>query len=442
MIGEIQARAIAREVLKRVSSPQATVLITGEDLALTRFAESRIHQSLKREDVTLRLQVQNTDGKSGTSETNDLGPDSVVNLVRKAEQAAEHSLPDPALPPPGGLEDSVQENRRTPVEAVTADQRGEAVDKVFKGAAEAERLAFGSYCTLIGEQAVLTSTGRSTYDVWTDNYLRTVLADGEGGQTGYSAQLSPNASDIEAYDLITEAAVRATANTRQMALLPGDYEAVFSPYAVADILRFMGYLGFAGQTFLDGRSFLSGRLGDEVTGSRVTITESPRCALGLVPEHDIEGTRRERVALIKAGVASGVVFDRRCAREAGGRSTGHATHWGPLPSVMEMAPGTAADEHDLITRMKRGVYVTRFHYTHCPDPLHLVMTGTTRDGTFLVENGQIKGAVSSLRLTDSIPRILFGMDQMTVTRQLVRDWWGTFSYLLPAIHTTSARFVS
>src|SRR5262249_14933870 len=147
---------------------------------------------------------------------------------------------------------------------------------------------------------------------------------------------------------------------------------------VAEALLYLARHAFNGRSFEEGTSFLSGRLGEQVTGSNVTIWDDGTDPRGLAVAADHEGVPRRRVSLLEEGVARGVVYDSYTAHRAGKRSTGHAgdpeySYHGPTPQNLFMAGGNASLD-EMIRATKRGLLLTRFHYTHCPDPKRVVMT--------------------------------------------------------------------
>jgi predicted Zn-dependent protease len=145
-----------------------------------------------------------------------------------------------------------------------------------------------------------------------------------------------------------------------------------------------------------------------------------------------------------------VAHDSYTAQRVDRRSNGYAAHpeaslYGPVPQNLFMAGGNSSI-HDMIRSTERGLLLTRFHYTHGPDPKRAVMTGTTRDGTFLIERGKIMGAARNLRLTQSIPELFDGIELLGEPR-LCQDWWcsngmGRICYVCPPIKVRRAVFSS
>jgi len=192
----------------------------------------------------------------------------------------------------------------------------------------------------------------------------------------------------------------------------------------------------------------SDRIGQSVTGPRFSLWEDALDPRTLAIPFDVEGTPKQRVTLVENGVARGVVHDRQSAKWFATRSTGHAADArrysvGGHAGNLTMAGGDATREQ-LIGSVKKGVLITRFHYTNTPDPKRATMTGTTRDGTFLIENGEVTRALANVRYRMSALDLFAGIDLLGPQR-LVRDWWssngmGSIVCLCPPIKVARATF--
>jgi predicted Zn-dependent protease len=180
---------------------------------------------------------------------------------------------------------------------------------------------------------------------------------------------------------------------------------ILEPAAVSTIMQFLGYIGFGGKAFLEGRSFMTGRIGERLADDLVTIVDDPVAEDSLGLPFDFEGVPARRVALIDRGIARSVVWDRAtAAKAADAASTGHAlpppNPYGPLPLNLRMEPGTTTVD-DMVASTDRGLLVTRFHYSNVVNEKETVLTGMTRDGTFLIEEGRVVGGVRNLRYTQN-----------------------------------------
>jgi len=320
-----------------------------------------------------------------------------------------------------------------------------AIGQICDAAIAAGFRAAGTHSVDVTEDAVANTNGVAAYAPATVAYLRTLVL-GDHGGSGYADDLSHRASDLDPAGIAGRAIDKCALDRDRVQLAPGDYEAVFEEDAVAEILRIMSITGLSGQSVREGRSFLSDAIGSAVTGSRFTLHDDALQVGQLAIPFDPEGTPKRRVTLVERGIATGPVHDRWSAKAAGTASTGHAAdpkrygHGGHAGNLV-MAGGTATRE-ELIGSVTRGILITRFHYTNTPDPKRATMTGTTRDGTFLIEDGRITRALANVRYTMSALDLFAGIDLLGPQR-CVRDWWstngmGTVVCLAPAMKVSRA----
>jgi predicted Zn-dependent protease len=338
--------------------------------------------------------------------------------------------------------------------AATANQtpleRAEAIGQVVDAIATAGLEGYGTYKNVLTELAVVNSRGLRAYAPATSGYLK-VLVENGSGNAGYADAYDRDIARLDALATAAIAIQKCRLNVNQRDIEPGDYACVLEPNAVADMVRFMVIHGCGAQQLQDGRSFMTGRFGETVTGSNIDLWEDPNSPHAMPFPLDYEGQTARPVPLVVGGKAAGVVYDRETARKAAKNfvSTGHAADpanlmdGGPLPEHVIMRAGTSTIDQ-LIGNLKRGLVVTRLHYTHCPDPRRVVATGTTRDGTFLVENGEIVAAVKNLRFTQSVLDLLASVEEFGQPKTC-QDWWaangmGTTNYYLPAIRVGRCTF--
>jgi len=266
----------------------------------------------------------------------------------------------------------------------------------------------------------------------------TVMMGPDGG-SGYAEGAAVDHHAIDAAALGREAAAKARATAHAVALPAGDYPVVLEPYAVVDLLDMLGYVGFSGLSVEEGRSFAEP--GKVVGSALVTIRDDATDPAGTPASFDYEGVAKRPVTLVERGVCRDVVWDTETAGRSGRASTGHGlpapNTYGPFPLNLVMAPGTASRE-ELIGGLERGLLVTRFHYTNVVHPKLAIITGMTRDGLFLVEDGRIVGPVRNLRFTQSYLEALAGVEAVGAERRLLRGFLG--SSLAPAVRIGSFRF--
>jgi PmbA protein len=220
---------------------------------------------------------------------------------------------------------------------------------------------------------------------------------------------------------------------------PGDWPVVLEEYAVVDLLSMLGYMGFSALAVQEERSFAEP--GRQVGSELVTIVDDGKDPATLPMAFDYEGVGKQRVALIERGICREVVYDAQTAARAGRTSTGHGlpapNPYGPFPLNMAMSPGTTPRD-ELIGGLERGLLVTRFHYTNPVHPKLAIVTGMTRDGTFLVEGGRIVGPVRNLRFTQSYLAALAATSAVSRERRTLRGDLG--GVVVPAIRVDSWTF--
>ncbi|HID06242.1 MAG TPA: TldD/PmbA family protein, partial [Armatimonadetes bacterium] len=196
---------------------------------------------------------------------------------------------------------------------------------------------------------------------------------------------------------------------------------VLEEEAVATLLMMLAYMGLGARAVQEGRSFMCERFGERIMSECVTIYDDALNTEGLPQPFDYEGVPKQKVVCIESGVAKAVVYDTYTAAREGKQSTGHAlpqpNPWGPYPTNLFMSTGELTLE-EMISTTERGLLITRFHYVNPVHPKRTVITGMTRDGTFLIEDGRVTHGVRNLRFTQSILDALSCVDAISRTRKL------------------------
>jgi PmbA protein len=434
---ELADRAVA--MARDAGAGEAEALVTREDGALTRFANSEIHQNVAQHDVAVNLRV--VLGKrvavASTGRTDEEGLRSLVSNALAIARVVEE-LPDwGGLPHPNGTPRDVAAFAPATANA-TPEFRAEAVRQVIAAADEAGVTAYGSFQTGIETTAVANSNGIRAAGSRTAAQLITVSM-GPNGGTGYGEAAAVDATTIDPAAIGRQAADKARASANAVSIEPGDYAVVLEEPAVVDLLDMLGYLGFSALAVQEERSFFEPgkRIGSEI----VTITDDGADAAGLPIAFDYEGVTKQRVELVERGLCGRVVYDAQTAARDGVASTGHGlpapNPYGPFPLNMVMEAGDASRE-ELLGGLDRGLLVTRFHYTNPVHPKLAIVTGMTRDGTFLVENGRIVGPVKNLRYTQSYLDALRGTVAVGRERRTLKGFLG--AAVVPAVRIESWTF--
>ena len=244
-------------------------------------------------------------------------------------------------------------------------------------------------------------------------------------------------------DLGTEA-IRKTEMGRAPQLIePGEYTVVLDPYAVQDLIMSLNFYGMGARAVQEGRSWMVGRIGKQVFSPNVSIWDDGLNPEGIGFPFDFEGTPKKRVDIIKDGVVIGPVYDRTTAKKDGKESTGHALPadirgFGPAAINLFMSPGEVTVD-EMIQSTERGLYITRFHYTRLVHPADCVVTGMTRDGAYLIENGKIAHPAKNLRFTQSYVEALGSVEIIGKETHLLTAF-GAMCLKVPALKLKSFNF--
>lgn len=437
MIGEDELLARAQSALKSAPGDGALLLLHASSGALTRFTANHIHQNVATENVGVTAKVIVGD-RVGVAGTNALDPGALKRVLEQAAEVAQ-SLEKPS-------EQAVlAEPRALPAEPPRShadrarsepDARAQAVKAIAGRAASSEAEAAGAVSEGVSVLAVVNTAGVALATTLSEAELNLVVTKGSGTGFAYACARYPDQLPLE--ETAERALNKCLMNQEPIELPAGEYITILEPDAVAELVSFMGYLGFGAKTVQEGRSFVSGKLGQAITGEHLTLWDDGWDPAGLPLPFDFEGVPKQKVMLIERGVARAIVYDTVTARKDGVQSTGHAlgpgSTAGPMPINLFVAPGDSSLEQ-MIADTDRGILVTRFHYTNVAERMRAVLTGMTRDGTFLIEGGQITKPVKNFRFTESALEAFARVESVSRDRRLVEG-----PVLAPAMKVRDFRF--
>jgi predicted Zn-dependent protease len=434
MLGQRRIQQITGGILARSPADQTEVVVQVQDSALTRFANSTIHQNVAETDAGVSIRVV-LGKRVGVATTNNLHEDGLAQALDKALAIARlqpenhefRSLPGPQpIPEVSAFSEATA--------AFTPEQRANGVGAVCLMARAAGVVASGALTTSVIELAVVNSLGTSAYVAATRADINTVVMGDSGSGYAEAMALDVGALDFEAIG--REAVGKCLRSQNPRPCEPGEYTVILEPYAVQDFLMMMTYTGFSAMALQEGRSFMAGRISQQIVDGRVSIWDDGLDGQGLPIPFDFEGVPKQRVDLIEGGVARGVVYDSYRAGKEDRLSTGHALPaaqtFGPMPLNLFFGTGDSSPE-EMIRSTERGLYVTRFHYTRPAEPTRVVITGMTRDGTFLVEKGEIVHPVKNLRFTQSYLEALNHLDGIGREAKVIPGLMGMAAASVPAL---------
>jgi predicted Zn-dependent protease len=371
--------------------------------ALTRFANSRIHQNMDGDDDQVRLRVL-VDGRSAQATTTRTDRFGLERLVEGTIAAARLRPSDPDNPGLAGPAEVVPvDHYDEETASVAPDARAEVVASFVTAG---DGLESAGYCSSESTTHVLcSSTGQRCASRTTVAQLDAIhrAAATAGPPTdGYGQVTSSRWADLDGSRVGALAARKARAGADPIRLAPGTYEVVMEAKAVASMLLFPAWLGFNGKAHAEGTSFA--HLGEAQFDRCIDIWDDATDPRSLGRPYDAEGTPKRRVDLVRQGVTVGLVHDRRSAAKAGVEPTGSSIGseaFGGYPGDLFLGGGDQSLEQ-LVAGVRHGLLVTDLWYNRILDPKTQVVTGLTRNGLFLIEAGEVVAPVQNLRYTQSI----------------------------------------
>jgi PmbA protein len=403
---------IAERILKLSEADETEVEIDSTVDALTRFANNTIHQNVSEHTLGISVRAV-VDGRTARATTNKTDEESLRRVVAAAMSLARNQPENPDLLPMLGPQkyQKVSHYFASTVSATPQD-RARAVTRVCKMAEEGKQTAAGIFTTGFVRNLLVNSKGLSArHDHTRAEFSVTIL---EENSSGWAKSNSPDILNIDSDALFESASEKAAGSRKPRELEPGYYTAILEPAAVLDFVGFIFY-DFAGTAVLDKRSCFNGRMGKKIFGENVTLWDDVYHPLQVGAPWDGEGFSRQKVLLVDRGVPKNLVYSRATAKKMKARPTGHGftlpNEYGEAPMNLVFGGGDKSVD-DMIRSTERGILVTRFWYIREVEPYEKVLTGMTRDGTFLVENGRVAGGIRNFRFNQSIIEALAKVEML------------------------------
>jgi predicted Zn-dependent protease len=464
MLTRDQASDIFDRIRKLSTADEVEVLFSGGTFALTRFANNTIHQNVAEQNHVVSVRTA-FGGRTARASTNKFDDESLRQVVESSEKLAKVQHPDPdLLPMPDAREAAASAEHRTgeaPVvtravrqfastAGITPELRAEGVKKIVGVADRRKLTTAGVFSSAESVDGIFNSRGLSDWHTQTLAEISiTMLAP---DSSGWQKASSPDVANLDPLALAETAAKKAVDSASPREIPAGKYTVILEPAAVLDIVGFM-FWDYSGMAILDQRSFLSGRIGAKLFGDNITIWDDVGHPLQSGAPFDGEGVQRQRVALVENGVINRVVYARATA-ERMKRSddhdkvgliaaTGHGftlpNEMGEMPqNIVFAAPRDPKTLEQMIASTERGVLVTRLWYIREVEPFEKMLTGMTRDGTFLVENGRVQCGVRNFRFNESLIHMLSNVTAMSVPRRSCGE--ESFDMVVPAMKVEDFNF--
>jgi len=402
-----------RDAAKSLGVTDVEALFGAHFGALTRFANNTIHQNVAEQDRWLSVRVA-LDHRTARATTNRFHPDSIRGAVEQALALARSAAPNPDLLPMS--ESSViSETKRfdAATAAATPEHRGRAVAEAIRIVESAGQTAAGIYSTGQSIEAIFNSRGVAAWHAETmAQFSITAMA---SDSSGWAKASAVSHDSIDPLALARSAAEKARLSRDPHEIAPGRFTVILEPAAVLDLVGQM-FGDFSATAVADSRSFLTDRLGKKLFGDNIQISDDVAHPLQAGVPFDGEGVPRRKLTLVEAGVPRDLAYARSSAHKAGVEATGHGF---PLPNEVGEAPlniviaGGSTSLDEMIASTEHGVLVTRFWYIREVDPYEKIMTGMTRDGTFLIENGRVARGLRNFRFNQGIIDLLNNVEALS-----------------------------
>jgi len=459
MLTREQAADIFDRVRRFSSADEVEAIFTGSRFALTRFANNTIHQNVEEENSVVSIRT-NFAGRTARATANQFDDESLRRAIEASENLARVQAADPDLLPMPDAQEADGMTDEEPVApssrfseqtaAITPADRAEVVKSIVSVAGKHKLTTAGIYSNSESEEGIFNCRGLANWHHQTLAEISiTMLA---GDSSGWQKANSPDVSKLDPAWLAKTAAQKAAESAHPREIAPGKYTVILEPAAVLDIVGFM-FWDYSGVAILDQRSFLNDRIGTKLFGENINICDDVAHPLQAGSPFDGEGMRRQRVELVENGVVKRVVYARATAENMKKseyaakvgpiEQTGHGF---PLPNELGEMPmnivfGVTENPRsveNMIASTERGVLVTRLWYIREVDPYEKIVTGMTRDGTFLVENGKIQCGLRNFRFNQSLISMLSNVEAMSVPVRASGE--ESFDMVVPAMKVREFNF--
>ncbi len=406
LLSEAELHRLAERILKLSDADETEVQIDQTCDALTRFANNTIHQNVAEQVLSVSVRTA-LDGRTARATTNKTDEDSLRRVAAASIAMARSQPRNPdMLPMPGPQRYPKVERFFPATSAATPVERARAVARVVATAAKNGQTAAGIFSTGARQSALANRRGLFAHHRETRTEFSVTIL--EEDSSGWAKASGPDIAAISPEELVARAAEKATASRAPREIAAGHYPVVLEPAAVLDLVGFLFY-DFAGTAVLDQRSCFNERIGKPVMGPNITLWDDVCHPLQSGAPFDGEGLPRQKVLLIERGVPRNLVYARATAKKMNEVPTGHGlslpNEWGEAPVNLVFEGGSSSVE-EMIAATDRGILLTRLWYIREVDPYEKILTGMTRDGTFLIEGGRVVAGLRNFRFNQNILEML------------------------------------
>ena len=397
------------------------LLMFAERSLFVRYARSVIHQNALFDDTVINLGLRRGEKLASTAFTSS-NIDKLNQEIEKLKGLLELMPSIKGLPPT--VEPYPFEQVETKIEEIKLEVEFERVKRIID---RAENILVHGILKK-GYSVILYTNGRGLklLHVSPVKYMKVIFEKGNR-----LVRKDYFDTDIEPENVIDDLRWRIEAGDEEVLIDPGRYTVILEPSALADLVEMMGYVSLNAKAVLECRSFFED--GKKVFNDAITIVDDHRFPDGFSLPFDFEGMPRKRVVMIEKGVCRNVVSDRLMGRRMNKESTGHSLGFlNPgfsFPMHMVFDAGDSRID-DMVKETGKGLFISNFHYINVINPRDLTLTGMTRFGTYLIEDGNITRPVKNLRFTQSVVEAFNNVVAVTKKREIIGPT-DTYSYTIP-----------
>jgi PmbA protein len=435
------ARSLIEKTLriaKSCGSQEAEVQIIQVSDALTRFANNAIHQNVAEQGMTLSVRTV-ADRRTARATTNRLDEDSIRSAVEASLELAQSQPKDPRLLPMIGKQRFANVKRWNAETArLSAQERARQVKRACDLAVKRGQNAAGIFST--GESQLLLGNSQGLFAEYRETRATFSITMQEGSAASWAKANSASATNFDPQKLAERASAKAHLGVAAKEIEPGPYTVILEPAAVLDLIGFLFY-DFSATAVEDKRSCLNQRMGKQLFGKNISITDNVYHPLQQGAPFDGEGVPRQPVVLVKDGEPKNLVYSRTLAKRAKKKPTGHGfalpNEYGEAPMNLVVSGGSSSLDQ-MIASTDRGLLVTRLWYIREVDPYEKIMTGMTRDGLFLVEKGRVSNAVRNFRFNQSLLQMLRNVEMLGPAVRATGE--ESFEMVVPAMKVKGFHF--
>jgi PmbA protein len=441
LLGKEKLYGICDDIIKKAGDLGCEIEIIRNAHGLTRMANSTIHQNVYVDSINVTIRVSKGEN-IGVSSTNLITPTGLFDCLMNAIEIMKSSEPLTGFP--GPTPKAEYKETDTFVDATAgwgASERASIAKQAIMTAESSGLTIAGAVENTLGEVAIANSNGVRAYKpltAYSCNFIA-METDVQDPASGYASLTGRDVTRADFAGTIDRACRKAVLAKNPIPIDPGAYDVVLEASAFCEIVEWFNYIALGSRQVQDGISPLAGRFGEKITGSNFTLLDDAYGGHMAGLPFDFEGVPRQKLTLIENGVAKAVAYSRYAAKQDGKEPTGHGFGPGSMPSEamplnLRVMPGDKSLD-EMVRMLDNGIQVTRFHYVNgLLDTRKAVMTGMTRDGSWLIENGQVKHAIKNMRFTDSMLDAWSRIEAIEKDTHPCAAWWSAAgSYEIPAV---------